>query len=208
MPRLLLVDAYDSFTHNLAQGFGALGVDVSVVRCDAIDAAGIAARAPDLVVFGPGPGEPDDAGCAVPAIRALCGRIPLLGVCLGHQALARAFGGAIVRHRPVHGHATPVRHDGTGLFAGVPPAAPMGRYHSLGVDPASVPSCLRVTARSDDGVVMGLAHRTAPAWGVQFHPESVLSGVAGVAVMRAFVAAGAAAISPRRRSFPPAPGPG
>lgn len=188
--RLVLVDAYDSFTHNLAQGFAVLGARVTVVRCDAIDAEGITALDPDLCVFGPGPGHPSDAGHVVAAIRVLCGRVPLLGVCLGHQALAVAFGGSLVRHPPVHGHPTPIHHDGTGVFAGLAPGVPMGRYHSLGVDRAALPACLRITAWSDDGAVMGLAHRSAPAWGVQFHPESVMSGEPGMALLRTFVANG------------------
>jgi anthranilate synthase component 2 len=185
--QLVLVDAYDSFSHNLAQAFAGLGAEVTVVRCDEIDGEGILSLRPDLCVFGPGPGHPAEAGGIVAAIRLLCGRVPLLGVCLGHQALALAFGGRIVRHAPVHGHPSAIRHDGTELFAGLPPDVPMGRYHSLGVDPASLPECLRITAWSPDGVVMGLAHRTAPAWGVQFHPESVLSGAAGIALLARFV---------------------
>lgn len=188
--RLVLVDAYDSFTHNLAQGFAVLGARVEVVRCDAIDAAGLLALAPDLCVFGPGPGRPEEAGCFLAAIRALCGRVPLLGVCLGHQALSVAFGGSLLRHPPVHGQGSRIHHDGTGVFEGVPPGAEMGRYHSLGIDPASLPSSLRITAWSDDGVVMGVSHRQAPAFGVQFHPESVLSGAPGMQVLRNFVALG------------------
>jgi anthranilate synthase component II len=185
--QLVLVDAYDSFTHNLAQAFAVLGARVTVVRCDEIDGDGIIALAPDLCVFGPGPGHPAEAGNVVSAIRAVCGRIPLLGVCLGHQALAVAFGGALVRHPPVHGHPTAIHHDGTDLFAGLPPGVPMGRYHSLGVDRSALPDCLRITALTDDGVVMGIAHRSEPAWGVQFHPESVMSGEHGMALMRTFV---------------------
>jgi anthranilate synthase/aminodeoxychorismate synthase-like glutamine amidotransferase len=185
--RLVLVDAYDSFTHNLAQGFAVLGAQVEVVRCDAISAEELLARGPDLCVFGPGPGRPEDAGCFLPAIRALCGRVPLLGVCLGHQALAMAFGGSLLVHPPVHGHATPVHHDGTGVFGSVPPGAPMGRYHSLGIDPSTLPSALRINAWSSDGVVMGVTHRQALAWGVQFHPESVMSGEAGMQILRNFV---------------------
>jgi anthranilate synthase/aminodeoxychorismate synthase-like glutamine amidotransferase len=185
--QLVLVDAWDSFTHNLAQAFEILGAQVSVVRCDRIDGAGISALMPDLCVFGPGPGRPEDAGCVVPAIRELVGQVPILGVCLGHQALALAFGGSLLRHPPVHGRPSPIHHDGTGLFSGLPPACAMGRYHSLGIDPSTLPSCLRVTAWSDDGVVMGVAHREAPAWGVQFHPESVMSGDAGLGLLRRFV---------------------
>jgi anthranilate synthase component 2 len=185
--QLVLVDAYDSFTHNLAQGFAVLGAQVQVVRCDAISAEELLERAPDLCVFGPGPGRPEEAGCFLPAIRALCGRVPLLGVCLGHQALSMALGGSLLRYPPVHGSATPVHHDGTGVFASVPPGAPMGRYHSLGIDPGTLPAALRINAWSSDGVVMGLTHRQAPAWGVQFHPESVMSGEAGMQILRNFL---------------------
>jgi anthranilate synthase/aminodeoxychorismate synthase-like glutamine amidotransferase len=189
----VLVDALDSFTHNLAQAFAVAGAEVRVVTADPHDAgdarvASILAHEPDLCVLGPGPGHPAQAATHLAAVRALCGRVPLLGVCLGHQALALALGGRIVRHPPVHGRATPVHHDGTGVFSGVAPGAPMGRYHSLGVDAPSLPRELRITGWSDDGVVMGLAHRHAPAWSVQFHPESVLSGAAGMGVLRAFVA--------------------
>jgi anthranilate synthase/aminodeoxychorismate synthase-like glutamine amidotransferase len=192
--RLVLVDALDSFTHNLAQAFAVAGAEVRVIAAAPDGEAGVAAilaLEPDLCVLGPGPGHPAEAATHLAAVRALCGRLPLLGVCLGHQALALALGGRIVRHPPVHGRATAVHHDGTGVFAGLGPGAPMGRYHSLGVDPRGLPSALRVTAWSDDGVVMGLAHRRARAWGVQFHPESVLSGEAGMAVVRAFVGHGA-----------------
>lgn len=181
--RIVLVDALDSFTHNLAQAFGALGAEVCVVSTHTIDASGIALLDPALCVFGPGPGSPEDSGCHVPAIRALCGRMPILGVCLGHQALALALGGSLLRHPPVHGHPSAVHHDRSGIFGGLPAAVPMGRYHSLGVDPATLPACLRVTARTDDGVVMGIAHRSAPAWGVQFHPESVMSGAPGLQLL-------------------------
>jgi anthranilate synthase/aminodeoxychorismate synthase-like glutamine amidotransferase len=187
--QLLLVDAYDSFTHNLAHAFVVAGCEVRVVRCDEVTAEEVAAHAPDPVVFGPGPGEPEEAGCFVPAIRALIGKAPVLGVCLGHQALALALGGRLLRHPPVHGHATPIRHDGTGLFADLADGVAMTRYHSLVVDPDALPADLRVTARSDDGAIMGLAHRAAPAWGVQFHPESVLSGVAGQRLLERFVRA-------------------
>lgn len=188
--RLLLVDAYDSFTHNLAQSFAEIGVSIQVVRCDQVHAREILERSPDLCVFGPGPGRPEEAGCFVEAIRALAGVVPVLGVCLGHQAIAVAFGGRLKVHPPVHGHATAVHHDGTGIFEGVPLGAPMGRYHSLGIEPEGLPSVLRVTARSDDGVIMGVEHRSQPLYGVQFHPESVLSGDPGLRVLRNFVARG------------------
>lgn len=187
--RLVLVDAYDSFTHNLAQAFAVLGAEVRVVPCDRVDAVGLAALSPDRLVFGPGPGRPEQAGCFLDAIRTFAGRTPLLGVCLGHQALALAFGGAIRRFPPVHGRATPILHDGTDVFAGLPPGAPMGRYHSLGVDEDALPAALRVTARAPDGAIMGLCHRALPISGVQFHPESVMSGAPGLALLRNFTGA-------------------
>ena len=183
---LVLVDAYDSFTHNLAQSFATVGARVSVVRCDAVGPDDLLASDASLVVLGPGPGRPADAGCFLPAVRALAGVVPLLGVCLGHQALAEALGGALLVHPPVHGHAPPVHHDGAGVFAGLPRPVAMTRYHSLVVDPARLPAELRITATSDDGAVMGLERvgPGAPAWGVQFHPESVLSGAPGLRLLR------------------------
>lgn len=186
--QLVLVDAYDSFTHNLAHALTVAGATVRVVRCDEVDAAALLAARPDAVVFGPGPGEPQDAGCFLPAIRACLGEVPLLGVCLGHQALAVALGGRLARHPPMHGRAAPILHPGTGLFEGLPPAVPMTRYHSLVVDPAAVPAALTVCATAPDGTIQGLAHRALPAWGVQFHPESVLSGRPGQRLLERFVA--------------------
>jgi anthranilate synthase component 2 len=196
--RLVLVDAWDSFTHNLAHALGSTGARVEVVRCDQVSA--LALRAADLVVLGPGPGEPDDAGCFLDAVPAVLGRVPLLGVCLGHQALAVALGGHLRRQDPVHGLAVPIHHTGSGLFRGLPQGVPMTRYNSLGVDESRLPAGLEVCARAPDGAVMGVAHRTAPAWGVQFHPESVLSGDAGVALLARFVALGSAF----HRSYPAA----
>ncbi len=189
--KLLLVDSYDSFTHNLAQALGSLGGDVSVVRSDQVSPTDVLAAGPCAVVLGPGPGRPEEAGCLIEAAKTLSGRVPLLGVCLGHQAIGLAFGGQVTRHVAVHGHATPIHHDGTTVFAGLPPAVPMTRYHSLVVDRDRVPAALRVTAWSDDGAIMGLAHRQHLTWGVQFHPESVLSGDLGLAVLRSFVGAAA-----------------
>lgn len=185
--RLVLVDAYDSFTYNLVHAFAALGAEVEVVACDRVSSAGLARLRPDRLVFGPGPGRPEEAGCFVEAIRDWCGRVPVLGVCLGHQALCLAFGGTLRRYPPAHGRASPIVHDGTGLFSEVPARAEMGRYHSLGVD--QVPPPLRAVAFTEDGLVMALAHRTAPAWSVQFHPESVMSGAHGAAILRRFVTA-------------------
>lgn len=193
--KVLFVDAYDSFTHNLVHGLELAGADVTVVHCDTTRVLEL--QRADAVVLGPGPGRPRDAGCFLDAVRRLVGQVPLLGVCLGHQALAEALGGSLRVHSPVHGHASPMVHDGSGVFAGLPQRVPMTRYHSLGVD--RVPPELRVCARADDGTIQGLSHRSAPAWGVQFHPESVLSGAHGLQLLGTFVRLAAAA-QPDRRS--------
>ncbi|HEX9495559.1 MAG TPA: aminodeoxychorismate/anthranilate synthase component II [Candidatus Limnocylindria bacterium] len=191
MTRVLLVDNYDSFTFNLAQALGALGADVTVLRADdpALDAA-LAAR-PDRVVISPGPGRPEAAGRSSELVRAAPERgIPTLGVCLGLQCAAIAFGAAVVRApEPRHGKTSAVRHDGRGVFAGIPDPTVATRYHSLMVDPSTLPDELEVSARSDDGVVMGLRHRSLPLEAVQFHPESVLSAD-GVAMLRNFLTQG------------------
>ena len=175
---VLLVDNYDSFVYNLVQELGELGAEPVVRRNDAVDVAGIRALACDLLVISPGPGRPDDAGVSLAAITELAGEVPILGVCLGHQAIGQAFGARIVR-APVlmHGKTSEVRHDGRGVFSGLPQPMTATRYHSLVVDPASVPACLEVTARTADGVIMGLRHRSLPIEGVQFHPESILTRV-------------------------------
>jgi anthranilate synthase/aminodeoxychorismate synthase-like glutamine amidotransferase len=174
--RLLLVDNYDSFTFNLVQYLGELGAAVEVHRNDQIDVAGIRARRPDGVVLSPGPCTPDDAGVTLPVIRALGGELPILGVCLGHQAIGQAYGGRVVRNaRIVHGKASPVRHRGRGLFAGLPSPFAAGRYHSLVVERATLPRDLTITAWTDEGEIMGLRHRRLPVEGVQFHPESILT---------------------------------
>jgi para-aminobenzoate synthetase component 2 len=181
---ILVVDNYDSFTFNLVQALQAAGADVRVVRNDAIDRAGVEALAADPaaglrgIVISPGPGDPDSAGVSIDTIRVAAERaIPLLGVCLGMQSMAAAYGARIVRAPTlVHGEATEVTHDGSGLLEGMPPSFMAARYHSLCVDPATVPSELRVTAMSEaDRVVMGLRHQSLPLEGVQFHPESVLT---------------------------------
>ena len=186
--RVLVVDNYDSFTFNLAQAMSALGAEVTVLRADdpSLDAA-LDAR-PDRVVISPGPGRPEAAGRSPELVRAAPERgIPTLGVCLGLQCAAVAFGAAVVRApEPRHGKTSAVRHDGKGLFVGVPDPTVATRYHSLMVDPATLPDELEVSARSDDGVVMALRHRTLPLEAVQFHPESVLS-VDGVAMLRNFI---------------------
>jgi para-aminobenzoate synthetase component 2 len=181
---ILVIDNYDSFTFNLVQALETAGATLEVVRNDALDAAGVAARlnaagerAVGGVVVSPGPGNPGTAGISVPTIEAAATRgIPVLGVCLGHQCLATALGGRIVRAPTlVHGEASPVHHEGAGLLAGVGSPFPAGRYHSLCVEEASLPAELEVTARTDDGVIMAMRHRSLPLEGVQFHPESVLT---------------------------------
>jgi anthranilate synthase component 2 len=175
-PRVLLVDNYDSFTFNLVQYLGELGADVDVHRNDRIDVAGIRARRPDGLVLSPGPCTPNEAGVTLEAIRAFAGELPVLGVCLGHQAIGQAFGGTVVRNaRIVHGKSSPVRHRGEGVFAGVPSPFEAGRYHSLVVERETLPRALKVTAWTDEREIMGLRHRTLDVEGVQFHPESILT---------------------------------
>jgi anthranilate synthase component 2 len=174
--RLLLVDNYDSFTFNLVQYLGELGADVEVFRNDQIDVPGIRARRPDGLVLSPGPCTPDEAGVTLSAVRELAGALPILGVCLGHQAIGQALGGKVVRNaRILHGKASPVRHRGTGLYAGLPSPFAAGRYHSLVVERRSLPASLRLTSWTDEGEVMGLRHRELDVEGVQFHPESILT---------------------------------
>jgi anthranilate synthase component 2 len=175
-PRLVLVDNYDSFTWNLVQYLGELGADVRVFRNDAIDVAGIRRLRPAALVVSPGPCTPDEAGVSLSAIRELAGELPILGVCLGHQAIGQAFGGKVVRNaRIVHGKASPVHHRGDGIYAGLPSPFDAGRYHSLVVERSSLPRVLAVTSSTREGEVMGLRHRTLDVEGVQFHPESVLT---------------------------------
>ncbi|BDG03960.1 anthranilate synthase component II [Anaeromyxobacter oryzae] len=175
-PRLLLVDNYDSFTFNLVQYLGELGADVTVHRNDEIDVAGIRAHRPDGLVLSPGPCTPDEAGVTLAAIRELAGALPILGVCLGHQAIGQAFGGKVIRNaRIVHGKASPVNHRGEGLYAGLSAPFQAGRYHSLVVERESLPADLEVTSWTDEGEIMGLRHRTLEVEGVQFHPESILT---------------------------------
>jgi anthranilate synthase/aminodeoxychorismate synthase-like glutamine amidotransferase len=175
-PRILLVDNYDSFTFNLVQYLGELGADVAVFRNDAIDVAGIRARAPDALVLSPGPCTPDEAGVTLSAITSFAGELPILGVCLGHQAIGQAFGGRVVRNaRIVHGKSSPVRHRGDGLYAGLSSPFEAGRYHSLVVERASLPRTLAVTSWTAEGEIMGLRHRRLEVEGVQFHPESILT---------------------------------
>jgi anthranilate synthase component 2 len=175
-PRVLLVDNYDSFTFNLVQYLGELGAEVEVVRNDRIDVAGIRARRPDGLMLSPGPCTPSEAGVTLEAVTALAGAVPVLGVCLGHQAIGQAFGGRVIRnHRIVHGKASPVHHGGGGLYAGVSDPFQAGRYHSLVVERDTLPACLEITAWTDEGEIMGLRHRALEVEGVQFHPESILT---------------------------------
>jgi anthranilate synthase component 2 len=185
---LLVIDNYDSFTYNLVQYLGELGADVNVYRNDVLTLDQIAAWEPAGIVISPGPCTPDEAGISVPLIRRFAGRIPILGVCLGHQAIGRAFGGRVVRARRVmHGKLSPVTHDGRGVFSSLPSPFTATRYHSLAIERASMPACLEVTATSDDGEVMGVRHREWPVEGVQFHPEAILTEH-GHALLRNFLA--------------------
>jgi anthranilate synthase/aminodeoxychorismate synthase-like glutamine amidotransferase len=175
-PRLLLVDNYDSFTYNLVQAFLVLGADVLVHRNDAITVAEAEALAPTHLCISPGPGTPQDAGVSIAMIKAFAGRIPVFGVCLGHQSIVEALGGEVVRAgRLMHGKVSPVEHDGRGIFAGVPQPFAAGRYHSLIARPESLPSVLEVSARTAEGEIMGVRHRELAVDGVQFHPESILT---------------------------------
>jgi len=173
---ILLVDNYDSFTFNLVQYLGELGAEVSVHRNDQIDVSGIRAARPDGLVLSPGPCTPDEAGVTLEAIQELSGQLPILGVCLGHQAIGQAFGGTVVRNvRIVHGKASPVQHGGAGLYAGLPSPFQAGRYHSLVVRREDLPAALEVTSWTAEGEIMGLRHRSLEVEGVQFHPESILT---------------------------------
>ena len=174
---LLLIDNYDSFTYNLVHYLGELGADVRVVRNDAMDVQAAMALRPSSIVLSPGPCDPSSAGICLPlTLAAAEARIPLLGVCLGHQTIGQAFGGDVVRcHEIVHGKMGVMHHEGHGIFAGLPSPFVATRYHSLVVDPKTLPDCLEVTAWLEDGTIMGLRHRDRPIEGVQFHPESIAS---------------------------------
>jgi anthranilate synthase component II len=173
---LLVIDNYDSFTYNLVQFLGELGAEPVVRRNDEIAVNEIASGGYKGLVISPGPGVPQAAGVSLAAIRELGGKMPILGVCLGHQAIGEAFGGRIVRApQPIHGKASRVTHDGRGVFVGVPEQIEVGRYHSLVIEPESCPDVLEVTAKTDDGIIMAVRHRRFPIEGVQFHPESVLT---------------------------------
>ena len=184
---LLLLDNYDSFTYNLYQYLGELGADTRVVRNDELTAEEALALGPERIVISPGPGTPDQSGITLELIRRAAGRVPLLGVCLGHQALGQAFGGRVVRAPTLmHGKTSPIHHDGRTVFAGLPDPFIATRYHSLIVDRGSVPECLEVSAWTVEGIVMGLRHRSLPMEGVQFHPESILTEH-GHAMLRNFL---------------------
>ncbi len=171
---ILMIDNYDSFTYNIVQEFGMLWADVRVVKNDAIDCAGIAALRPAALVFSPGPGNPDTAGVTLAAVKAFAGKVPLLGICLGHQSIAQAFGGRIVgAKRLMHGKTSQLKHDGRGLFRGFPQGMEVMRYHSLAVERATLPDCFEISAEAEDGEIMGLRHQTLPVESVQYHPESI-----------------------------------
>ena len=173
---LLLLDNYDSFTYNVYQLLAELGAAIEVVRNDVETVSELAKRGYSGVVISPGPGEPKDAGITEDLIREMKGVVPILGVCLGHQAIGEVFGGKVVRApKIVHGKTSPVRHDGKGIYKGLPQPFEVGRYHSLVVDRETLPDCLAVTAETEDGIVMGVRHREYDVEGVQFHPESILT---------------------------------
>ena len=173
---ILMIDNYDSFTWNLVQYIGELGAEVKVVLNDQVTVDEIANMRPEKIVISPGPCSPNEAGISLAAISAFAGKLPILGVCLGHQALGQAFGGKVVHAKTLmHGKTSPVTHTGTGVFTGLPSPFTATRYHSLAVERASLPDCLEVTASTEDGEIMGLKHKTLDVEGVQFHPESILT---------------------------------
>jgi anthranilate synthase component 2 len=171
---LLMIDNYDSFTYNLVQYFGELGEDVRVARNDEITLDAIAKLGPDRICISPGPCSPTEAGISIPVLERFSGEVPILGVCLGHQAIGQAFGGRVIRAQTLmHGKTGLIHHTGVGVFAGLPDPFTAARYHSLAVERSSLPDCLEITAWTDDGEIMGLRHKTLPVEGVQFHPESI-----------------------------------
>jgi anthranilate synthase component 2 len=184
---LLMIDNYDSFTYNLVQYFGQLGEEVRVFRNDRITLDDIERLAPARIVISPGPCSPSEAGISLPLIDSFAGNIPIFGVCLGHQAIGQAFGGKVVRSDfLMHGKTSLIHHDGKGLFAGLPNPFEATRYHSLVVERASLPPALEITAWVEEGEIMGVRHRELPVWGVQFHPESILT-VEGMNILRNFL---------------------
>ena len=194
--RVLVIDNYDSFVYNLVQYLGELGAEPLVHRNDELSVDELVALEPDAVLVSPGPGMPDDAGMSNAVITTFAGRVPVLGVCLGHQCIGQVYGGTVVRAPEVmHGKTSLIRHSGVGVFAGLPEPLEATRYHSLVVDRASVPACLEITAETAEGVVMGLRHRELPVEGVQFHPESILT-VGGHDLLRNFLAQAGAQVAP------------
>ena len=184
---LLMIDNYDSFTYNIVQYFGQLGEDVRVFRNDRITLEEIEALSPARLVISPGPCSPEEAGISVEAIRHFAGKVPILGVCLGHQSIGAAYGGRVVRSSTLmHGKTSPIHHDGRELFLGLPNPFQATRYHSLIVERTTLPDCLEITAWVEEGEIMGLRHRELPLWGVQFHPESILTE-GGMDVLRNFL---------------------
>jgi len=184
---ILMIDNYDSFTYNLVQYIEEIGEPVNVVRNDVIDVAAMEAMKPEAIVISPGPGGPDNAGVSLAAIAHFSGKLPLLGVCLGHQTIAQAFGAAIIgAQQLMHGKTSQIESDGRGVFKGVTKPFQAMRYHSLVVDRSSLPDCLEVTATSEDGEIMGLRHRQHPTEGIQFHPESIMTTI-GKRLLRNFV---------------------
>lgn len=184
---LLVIDNYDSFTYNLVQYFGELGEDVQVFRNDQITLEGVERLNPARIVVSPGPCTPNEAGISVPAIQHFAGKVPILGVCLGHQSIGQAFGGKIVHAKQLmHGKTSAIHHNNNSVFRGLPAGFQATRYHSLVIERASLPECLEVTAWTDDGEIMGVRHKTLPIEGVQFHPESILTEH-GHALLRNFL---------------------
>jgi len=188
MAMILVIDNYDSFTYNLVQYLGELGADIKVMRNDAVTLEEVAAAKPSRIVISPGPGRPEQAGVTMPVIRELGRTTPILGVCLGHQAIGAVFGGRVVRAEvPMHGKTSTIEHDGRGVFSGINGPFVASRYHSLVVEGTTMPEALEVSARTrEDGIVMGLRHRAWPVHGVQFHPESILTGE-GRRILRNFL---------------------
>ena len=195
-PRVLVVDNYDSFVYNLVQYLGELGADPIVERSDAFTLADVEVLAPDAILISPGPGRPEDAGLSNELILTYAGRIPIFGVCLGHQCIGQVFGGEVVRAPEImHGKTSLIRHTGEGVFAGLPEPLEATRYHSLVVARESVPGVLEITAETDDGLIMGLRHRELDVEGVQFHPESILT-FGGHDMLRNFLARAATPAEP------------
>lgn len=187
---IVIIDNYDSFTYNIVQTIGGMGADVKVFRNDTVDVSFIEALKPDRLLISPGPCTPSKAGISIESIRYFAGKIPILGVCLGHQSIGEAFGGETIRaSRLMHGKTSPITHDGKGVFSGLPNPFEAMRYHSLVVSEASLPECLEITAKSDQGELMGLRHRELAIEGVQFHPESIMTPD-GVQLLKNFLSDG------------------